>query len=161
MLHRDVTKLAPIAIMLSSSLLYPKNGIFITYLPLQARSALHDFHEMGSRRIRLKFLDLYPSDAILETKLGPTIWDMFRSTETKYSDISVAKAVQKEEEIRQLNVAAKEFVPSFSPSQGSYLDESGYLAHDAGYEEHTAEPPSQDLVGLAVPCELFLLLAEG
>ena len=89
---------------------------------LQALNALDQFHQIGQQRINLKFLDIYPSDAILETRLGPEIWEMFTSSESHYSSLSSAKSAQKEQEIkvendqkaaeiRKLNAAAKEFKP--------------------------------------------------
>lgn len=92
-------------------------------IDLQAQSSLHDTHQLGNRRVSVRFLDLYPSDAILEARLGLQIWEMFRSSESDFSELSSAKSAQKEKEIRQLNAAAKEFVPKSYSSQPSFLSD--------------------------------------
>ena len=102
---------------------------------MQAQSSLHDTHQLGNRRVYINFLDLYPSDAILEARLGLEIWGIFRSSEMEFSSLSSAKATQKEKEIRQLNAAAKEFVPKSHSSQPSFLSDGQDADSFSGFDE--------------------------
>ena len=108
---------------------------------MQAQSSLHDTHQLGNRRVSIKFLDLYPSDAILEARLGLEIWDMFRSSEMDFSNLSSAKTSQKEKEIRHLNAAAKEFVPKSHSSQPSFLSDGQDADSVNGFDELARQHP--------------------
>ncbi len=105
---------------------------------MQAQSSLHNTHQVGSRKVSVKFLDLYPSDAILQARLGLDIWDMFRSSEMEFSNLSTAKTAQNEKEIRQLNVAAREFVPKSHSSQPSFLSEGQDADSLGGFDDSAA-----------------------
>lgn len=119
---------------------------------------------MGSRQLSAKFLDIFPSDTILETRLGASIWEMFRTTESQYSSMSTAKAVQKEKEIRQLNATAKDFVPRSSSTPDSLLDNPNDANSRAGHDEPEAGE-HQSLDGAQVVVKSFScashILLEG
>lgn len=56
----------------------------------------------------------------------------------EFSNLSSAKASQKEKEIRQLNAAAKEFVPKSYSSQPSFLSDGQDADSFNGFEDAAA-----------------------